>query len=788
MARKKRDSKDSEKNLFLDALIKLGIPRETAEEMWQISSTPEGQRQLMSLMQEMDEEAPAQDDPWHNLGLSPQQREAVRWTEMARDAQTQEEFVERLRRAAAAWPLCPDIPLVVSEFAPDNAAAIQHVDRAVATARELLATAEEGRSVMSECYFLCFSLLRRATLQWDMVRGDDAIRDLIEVLAYNHPLFPEAAEYLLNYLLISQRDEEAAQIAAHPYACSQNASWKYSKALSEFRRGNLDQASQTLSAAYQQNPLIAEGLAGYRDVENQAAKEFDPDAPIHRTAQYCGLARRGWKDSLGALRWMRETLQLEAPQSPKGKSRTVHGWKKLRQQLQGLDQVQSEEWEVGCLPPVSPVESAAADQQDSGWTLIALRKDAYQVLDALTSAEKPRLPDVLKWLTSNMLRPAQGDPRRPAKVWFTDAKLATKLASKLDEIGVDCAFTPDSPALQHCARVIENTVRSSRCPQVEDLNLDELRTLPLVDEVWQVDHFRMATFISDDVSSRRPWLTMVGDSTNELAMQQEFVEEEPGPGRGAAVLLAAMSKPTCGNRRRPTEVQVCRPTLLEELTPVLSQLGVRCSLLDSLPFLAEFIRGLTQSLAGDGAVTGLLDSPGITPELVADTFLAAAQFYRDAPWRNIPGEVPIRLVSSSLEGGPLYAIVMGRAGLSKGLAVYDDLSFLRKMIRGELSENQMRRGNVPLVVDFSDEDDFPPVDLYDQERFGWEVANPEAYPMIMRVNPGQNVRRPFAWELRVLQGALLAIPPFVGNPSQGKHSYKIETSDGPLELTLDWCD
>ena len=52
-------------------------------------------------------------------------------------------------------------------------------------------------------------------------------------------------------------------------------------------------------------------------------------------------------------------------------------------------------------------------------------------------------------------------------------------------------------------------------------------------------------------------------------------------------------------------------------------------------------------------------------------------------------------------------------------------------------------------------------DLDAAERHGWPVAGPEAYPLVLRINPGLAVRAPLVWELELLEGCLRAIPEFL---------------------------
>jgi hypothetical protein len=72
------------------------------------------------------------------------------------------------------------------------------------------------------------------------------------------------------------------------------------------------------------------------------------------------------------------------------------------------------------------------------------------------------------------------------------------------------------------------------------------------------------------------------------------------------------------------------------------------------------------------------------------------------------------------------------------------------------------------------------------EREGWPVAGPEAYPLVLRINPGMAVRPPLAWELELLEGCLRAIPPFLTRPQRTPARMTVPVASGELTLDLAW--
>src|SRR6185503_9629521 len=87
----------------------------------------------------------------------------------------------------------------------------------------------------------------------------------------------------------------------------------------------------------------------------------------------------------------------------------------------------------------------------------------------------------------------------------------------------------------------------------------------------------------------------------------------------------------------------------------------------------SLLAGLSEQLGGKPEA-GLLDAPGVTPELAGAFYDAAASFFRQAPWKAVGYESAIRIECDRFKGGPWYAVLMGQSGLATGVAVYEDLA------------------------------------------------------------------------------------------------------------------
>jgi hypothetical protein len=219
----------------------------------------------------------------------------------------------------------------------------------------------------------------------------------------------------------------------------------------------------------------------------------------------------------------------------------------------------------------------------------------------------------------------------------------------------------------------------------------------------------------------------------------------------------------------------------------LDRAGIECVVLERLEHLDCVLGSMAEHLAGEDVLPSVLDVPGLDLAQVGGFYAAAAEFYRRKPWQRALGDTPIMVECDKFESGPWYAVVMGQSGVQQGLAVYEDLVALRKMITGGRSEEENARGMSALSMMFSEAFEIPVRDLNASEQHGWPVAGPEAYPLVIRINPGCAVRPPLAWELELMEGCLRAIPEFLAE-KEASLTTTLPVASGKLDMRLSWVD
>jgi hypothetical protein len=129
-------------------------------------------------------------------------------------------------------------------------------------------------------------------------------------------------------------------------------------------------------------------------------------------------------------------------------------------------------------------------------------------------------------------------------------------------------------------------------------------------------------------------------------------------------------------------------------------------------------------------------------------------------------------------------VIMGQSGIEQGLALYDDVQFLRTLLSGELSDEQAARRTSAVSVTYGEVFEIAPHDRDAAEEHGWPVAGPDAYPCVLRVNPGMAARTPLKWELELLEGCLRAIPEFL-RQDVSQAEIPVTASGDPITFKLE---
>ena len=113
--------------------------------------------------------------------------------------------------------------------------------------------------------------------------------------------------------------------------------------------------------------------------------------------------------------------------------------------------------------------------------------------------------------------------------------------------------------------------------------------------------------------------------------------------------------------------------------------------------------------------------------------------------------------------------VMGSGGEVFGLAVYDTLEDLQRIYQSHLSPKQLAQIVTWFVLFFEEATAMSFEDLDAMAQYNWPVAAPQAYPVLGRTTPTQEIVLPATSDLLWMEGALAGLVAYVATPLERRH-------------------
>ncbi len=598
---------------------------------------------------------------------------------------------------------------------------------------------------------------------WAVRQREEAVSHYSEMLRLN-PNDNQGVRYLLAHALLDMEEHKHLHKLLESYEDEASAEWAYVAALLAFREeGDSKHSRELLKKAAKANRHVPKYLTGTEllptDFPSYVSFGGEDEAAV-LAGRYLPL----WKTTSGATAWVRQTLKIPVRTGKPEPSRS--GRQAIMGAVAALPQDGSEAWEVDIRP--FPPEIEAHNQALTPWMILVCDAATREVLAAEPVQERPQTATVWKCLLAAMSEPEGDTPHRPGKIAVRLKTFHSAWKSKLAAVGIQCHL---SPALESIDWAM-NAMRELGAPMVErfaagasDTSVatpDDLASLPQsAGEIWQADFRQLASWVDVDGEPQRPWVVLVVNLEDHMILGTNMSQAAPDPTELWQCLGNAMRHPGVGKPRRPGAVQLVAREDMQMSVEQLEASGIRAVMNDRCEELDELFADLTEHLAGPEHPKALLDSPGVNPERVGSFFDAAAMYYREAPWRHIPGDTTIRIECDKVKSSPWYGVVMGQMGLELGLALYEDLDVIGRILADDTSEQDRRRGTSALSLMYTEAFHVAPKDLEAAERYRWPVAGPEAYPIVIRINPGMAIRSPLVWELELLEACLRSIPEFV---------------------------
>lgn len=695
------------------------------------------------------------------------------------------------QRALQLSPDCVDAYVLLGELAPSLTDALAYYDAALAAGKRVLGEELFQQAAghfwgMIETRPYMRALLGKAQVLWAAGRRDDSHDVYREMLRLN-PGDNQGVRYLLTTgLLESGHDQEVAKLQKQFHAPG-DTEWAFNQVLLLFRqKGDTPATRKALTHAQKCNKHVASYLLGYEHLPEELP-EFISPGKVDEAIGYSARALGAWKSTPGAITWLREASGVVPPLPPREEPLSD-------EELAKLPSDEEERWQADVvqMPANAPLYPPLDDETGEGelWALFVSNPVDDQIVAFELLEQEPDAE--LAWeILGEMMFQSRGRPaHRPGQIEVRSPELHAGWTKHAEKVGIELVLRDE---LEHLDELVsafaDRAGQLNRMPAEANApppTVEELLELDQnVGEIWLVDWFRLPMWLEKDGTPQRPWTVLVLNPAENMIVTQRFEQREPTAEVIGDVVLSAMRMPVMGQPHRPERIEVRTNELQSPLADRLRAVSVDCEQGRDFSAWDACLDSLASHLAPNDGLPALFGTPGLTPEKIASFYQAAAAFYRARPWQRVPGDLPLKIEVPQFQSHTWYAVVMGQQGMSLGLALYDDKSSLEAAMSGVMDVNELARRSSSLAINYGEAFDISQVDLFQGERRHWELAGPEAYPIVMRLSLGQNLRSPLAWELQLLEACLRALIVHLQKGYEGRQEHTVETAAGPVKLTIE---
>lgn len=731
-----------------------------------------GFRKFMELFSQLDEGMLQQLSGLNSLpGLGPAPRRkkappsrdpiehAQDLVEQAQDAETDGEAVKLALAALRHDPQCTEAHLILGDLARTADEACDSYRAAMDAAKETLGSEFEELKghfwgwLQTRPYMMARA--RLADALWAAGKRDESIAQREALLELN-PNDNQGMRHILAVRYLEMRRSDGLQRLLDAYPTDSAPELMYGRALMHFRaEGDGPAAREALKAAFKANRHVPDYLLGEKRMP-PAPPEMITVGGADEAAGYVFLARNTWTSTPEALAWLREALvDVRKPARPRRAKKLAIPAKQLRK-LQALRQSSDEVWQVGRAP--FPALEQLADDFGEGEAEEVVMVTARGV--PLPLHFQPLLDDpvetTLYALTTAMLDPPDDDPRRPAVI-ETDAESAAALGELFDRLDIEVRTATNWDAIEACSERLASAPMQKVLKSSQDrptLSADELAALPPSLETWQVDLRALPMWLQEEGRLRRPWSVMVVEAESEILFGQSVDAERPTLEGMWNVLAGVMAAPTVGEPHRPSRIEVADDEWAKFLEPRCANLGIAVEPVAALSKIEAVLEHFCDQSTIDQEKQALTKISGATPAVLENFYEAAALLFRAAPWRKIAMDRVLKITRLDEPRMTWYVTVIGQSGLECGLALYARLEDIQTMLFGDITPGKAMQRMSCLSLMYGEAHATPFAELDAIEQYAWQVAAPEAYPAVIRLNGKGSVGKPDVSELSFLEGAI----------------------------------
>eukprot|EP00668_Euglena_longa_P015208 GGOE01019263.1.p1 GENE.GGOE01019263.1~~GGOE01019263.1.p1 ORF type:complete len:881 (-),score=184.78 GGOE01019263.1:519-3086(-) len=356
--------------------------------------------------------------------------------------------------------------------------------------------------------------------------------------------------------------------------------------------------------------------------------------------------------------------------------------------------------------------------------------------------------------------------------------------------------SPPSPAIP-TSPLQASPARSPTSPGA----LKSIAQLPIREEAeWHLELSKDRIWLADGEVMFRPQTAYLFDLNNSSPVYLNYAAHMESQPWDVAELVNLVADTCARYQLRPRSVNISDPQFQQLAQPSFLQLQVPCTknklsgalktaLLD---YIREEEKTQEEGMAADpdqrfaGVIwkrrqIGLLKVEGAHPPLLNGLLRQAAAYFCSQVYRHFQKHLKLQILPSNKTS---IASVVGTGGSSHGLAYFESIEQI-----SQPPENQYAVSYL-----FTDITGIPFDDVNDIETYGWEIADPQAYPLPLVYLPDQTTLRPTAEQLRWFEVAFGAVrqfaeatllkPNFVPSPAGTSRTVQVDTHSGPVSVVV----
>ncbi len=345
------------------------------------------------------------------------------------------------REALSIYPDCADAYVLLAEQARSRKEALALYEKAVAAGERAIGpkmfqqAAGHFWGVLETRPYMS-ARLGLAHVLWVLGRRDEAVAHLRDMLRLN-PNDNQGVRYTLaGFLLFLDREDELAGLLQQ-YPDEESAAWAYTRALLAFRRqGDTVEARRLLKAAKKTNKHVPAYLTGRKFPPADEPTSYRP-GDESEALNYVGSFLAGWKDTPGAVAWLRANDQKHKPQAPEARGPLDFVKKWLNRNLSQAPDV----WQADLRQTANWLNIGG--QPARPWLVLVTSRSNDLVLGHQAVEVEPSPALLWDTLVQAMQHPAAGEPHRPTELQVRPGEPWEGLRPHFEEIGVKLTATSE---------------------------------------------------------------------------------------------------------------------------------------------------------------------------------------------------------------------------------------------------------------------------------------------------------------------------------------------------------